>query len=597
MSRRSLLLLFLLGLAVPLGIAQFQSLPGYMDSDYYFGGGVQLARGNGFTELYLWNYLADPRGLPTPSHAYWMPLASILAAAGMWLTGQTTFASARIGFILLAALVPPLTSLLAFRLTSNRAASLLSGLLACFPIYYAPFLPVPDNYAIYMLLSIAFFLLLSNLQSPTSNLQLPVTNLQLRFVAASLLGSALAASLMIGLLSSDALSGLPRSALPVYAGLVLVGAGLVRALARSHPSKVGLDWRRIFREGLVYYGILGGALAAYMLFNKWMFGTFTPVSGQIKAWWGSLQGSTYGNPISTWAEFLGLDREEGTNAWGPVMVSIHNLSDRLGGRLWLTLGLLSIAVLLIFLLNRKRAARAAVSLGLPLLLTGSLAQMFYYNGQGYAGSKDWYWVSQMLMFALLGALLFDLLTRPLRGSKKQENFNANNTNEQIAQIEKSKFAPFAHSRNSRLKISMSGKSLAWALASILVLACLVPFATTVIKRMPWGAARAGQPYMDVLPFLESNTEAGALIGMTGGGNTAYFIEGRAIVNMDGLINSYDYHLALRAGRGGDYMSGVGLDYIFSNPNILQNAPYNGQFDKWSLRVSEFGKKDLLKYQP
>lgn len=184
MSRRFLLLLFLLGLAVPLGIAQFQSLPGYMDSDYYFGGGVQLARGNGFTEPYLWNYLSDPRGLPTPSHAYWMPLASILAAAGMLLTGQTDFASARIGFILLAALVPPLTSLLAFRLTSNRAASLLSGLLACFPIYYAPFLPVPDNYAIYMLLGIAFFLLLSNLQSPTSNLQSPITFLLLGLVSA-----------------------------------------------------------------------------------------------------------------------------------------------------------------------------------------------------------------------------------------------------------------------------------------------------------------------------------------------------------------------------------------------------------------------------
>ncbi|WKZ52146.1 MAG: hypothetical protein QY329_05310 [Anaerolineales bacterium] len=184
MSRRFLLLLFLLGLAVPLGIAQFQSLPGYMDSDYYFGGGVQLARGNGFTEPYLWNYLSDPRGLPTPSHAYWMPLASILAAAGMLLTGQTDFASARIGFILLAALVPPLTSLLAFRLTSNRAASLLSGLLACFPIYYAPFLPVPDNYAIYMLLGIAFFLLLSNLQSPTSNLQSPIAFLLLGLVSA-----------------------------------------------------------------------------------------------------------------------------------------------------------------------------------------------------------------------------------------------------------------------------------------------------------------------------------------------------------------------------------------------------------------------------
>jgi len=176
MTRRDLLLLFLLGLAVPLAIAQFQSLPGYMDADYYFGGGIQLARGNGFTEPYLWNYLAGPQGLPTPSHAYWMPLASIISAIGMWLTRQANFASARLGFILLAALVPPLTALLAFRLTSSRALSLLSGLLACFPIYYAPFLPVTDNYAIYMVLGISFFLLLSSLIESTTADQLPFTN-------------------------------------------------------------------------------------------------------------------------------------------------------------------------------------------------------------------------------------------------------------------------------------------------------------------------------------------------------------------------------------------------------------------------------------
>ncbi len=163
MNRRDLLLLFLLSLLVLLAIAQFQSLPGYMDADYYFGGGLQLVRGNGFNEPYLWNYLAEPPSVPTPSHAYWLPLASILAALSMWLTGQSTFAAARLGFILLAALVPPLTSLLAFRVTANRASSLLSGLLACFPIFYSPFLPVTDNYAIYMLLGISFFLLLSSL--------------------------------------------------------------------------------------------------------------------------------------------------------------------------------------------------------------------------------------------------------------------------------------------------------------------------------------------------------------------------------------------------------------------------------------------------
>jgi hypothetical protein len=165
MTRRDLLILFILGLVVSLAIAQFQSLPGYMDADYYYGGGIQLAKGNGFTEPYLWNYLSNPQGIPTPSHAYWMPLASILAAAGMWITGQTTFAAARLGFILLAALVPLVTSTLAFRLTSNRRLSFLSGLLACFPIYYAPSLPVTDNYAIYMVLGSLYFILLVNLSS------------------------------------------------------------------------------------------------------------------------------------------------------------------------------------------------------------------------------------------------------------------------------------------------------------------------------------------------------------------------------------------------------------------------------------------------
>jgi hypothetical protein len=295
--------------------------------------------------------------------------------------------------------------------------------------------------------------------------------------------------------------------------------------------------------------------------NKIMFGTFTPVSGQIKTWWGSLQGSTYGNPISTLAGFLGLEREEGLNAWGPVVYWLHYFKGWLGGNLWLALGLMTAAALLIFATRPKRAARAGISLGLPVLLGGSLLQLFTYNGLGYAGAKDWYWVSQMLMFALLGALLFDLLLRPLRKTQ-------------------------------------TGRMLTWTLTAVLVLGYYaIPFAGTVIQRMPWGAERVGQPYMDVLPFLESNTEEGALIGMTGGGNIGYFIEGRTIVNMDGLINSAAYFQSLRAGRADEYLAGIGLDYIFSNPDILQNPPYNGQFDEWSETVAEFGRKDLLRYQP
>jgi len=429
---------------------------------------------------------------------------------------------------------------------------------------------------------------------PTSNLQSLITSYQLRFATASLIGSGAAASLMIGLLTSDALSGLPRSALLVYAGLVLVGTRVVRMVTRESPEKIPLDWKKIFREGIQYYGILGGAVGAYMVFNKWMFGTFMPVSGQVKAWWGSLQGTTYGNPIASLAGFLGLERVEGQNAWGPVVNLLHSFAETLRLNIWLALGLALTLAALILLSRPQRSKRAAVSMGLPLLLTASIAQLFYYNGQGYAGAKDWYWVSQMILFALLGALLFDLLTRPIRGLMKEGNLNANDANERM---KKNTFAIFAHSQSSRLKIPMSGTTLVWLITSILIAAYLITFVTVIVRRMPYGTQRAGQPYLDAAAFLEANTEEGSLIGMTGGGNVAYFIHGRAIVNMDGLINSYEYFLALQAGRADEYLASIGLDYIFSNPDILQNAPYNGQFDEWSLKVSEFGKKDLLKYNP
>ncbi len=158
MKRWSYLLLFFLGLAVQIPVAIFQSIPGYLDADYYFMGGRQLAEGKGFTEPFIWNYLDDPAGIPHPSHGYWMPLASLVAAFGMLLTGQTSYQAGRLGFILLAALVPPLTAHLAYHFSKKTALAWTSGLLAVFPIFHTAFLPVPDNYGIYMLLGGLYFL-------------------------------------------------------------------------------------------------------------------------------------------------------------------------------------------------------------------------------------------------------------------------------------------------------------------------------------------------------------------------------------------------------------------------------------------------------
>jgi hypothetical protein len=66
MSTRHYFLLYVLSLTILILVAQQQVAPGYMDAEYYFAGGLQIVNGQGFTEPYIWNYLADPPGLPAP---------------------------------------------------------------------------------------------------------------------------------------------------------------------------------------------------------------------------------------------------------------------------------------------------------------------------------------------------------------------------------------------------------------------------------------------------------------------------------------------------------------------------------------------------
>ncbi len=183
MTWRLALLLAGLGLVVAVFVAAFQPAPGYMDADYYYAGGRQLATGHGFTEMVLWNYLDNPAGLPHPSNAYWMPLASILAAAGVVLFGPNSWSAARVGFLAVTAALPPLTAALAWSFTGRRDLAITSGLLAVFPAFYLPFLPVTDTFGLYMLLGGLFFLLLSRYSSSTACTSLLVTSFLLGVIS------------------------------------------------------------------------------------------------------------------------------------------------------------------------------------------------------------------------------------------------------------------------------------------------------------------------------------------------------------------------------------------------------------------------------
>jgi len=114
---------------------------------------------------------------------------------------------------------------------------------------------------------------------------------------------------------------------------------------------------------------------------------------------------------------------------------------------------------------------------------------------------------------------------------------------------------------------------------------------------PYDLHPAGTPYTEVIPFLESSTEPGAVIGMTGGGNIGYLMPSRIVVNMDGLINSPQYFHALQNGTGADYLYDTGMRYVFANRSLLDANPYHGQFADRLQLVVDWGGKDLFRLLP
>jgi hypothetical protein len=178
MTFRNYVILFFISLLVFVIAASFQHSPGYMDADYYLLTGQQLAEGRGFTEPVLWNYLDNPNGLPHPSHAYWMPLASFIASFGLiLLPSLDPFQGSRIFFILLAALIPPHTAKLTFALSKNRGAAFLAGGFAIIPVFYFPYLVTIDTFAISMVLGALFFSTVLAYQERSSGSKLVIVGL------------------------------------------------------------------------------------------------------------------------------------------------------------------------------------------------------------------------------------------------------------------------------------------------------------------------------------------------------------------------------------------------------------------------------------
>ncbi len=122
--------------------------PSYMDAYYYATNGQQLAAGNGFSEQIIWQFLDQPAGLPTPSHTYWMPLTSILAAAGYRLNLFTnSFRSVQLPFWILAGLLPVLAYQTSHFLVGKRWQAWTAALLTVSGGFYNNFYNQPSTFA------------------------------------------------------------------------------------------------------------------------------------------------------------------------------------------------------------------------------------------------------------------------------------------------------------------------------------------------------------------------------------------------------------------------------------------------------------------
>src|SRR5262249_14386825 len=149
-------------------------------------------------------------------------------------------------------------------------------------------------------------------------------------------------------------------------------------------------------------------------------GTSSPVSGQIKRWWGSLPGRAYGGPVLDILSFFGINYDGESNAWHPLSTFLGSQAERLY-KIGLSTGLvdssryliiLAVCILLFYLLlfiNKKKAKSSIVQLGIIPLFASAWWQVLYYHALGYSAYKEWYWIGQLVFIVFFVGMVLGML--------------------------------------------------------------------------------------------------------------------------------------------------------------------------------------------
>ncbi len=128
--------------------------PGFTDVFYHLNAANRLVTGQGLTDDYLWTYISAPEQLPALSHLYWMPLTSLSAALGMWLTNSpNNYAAAQWPFTLMFAATIYVGFALGERLGQSRRHAWVAGLVTLFSGFFTRFWGAIDTFAPYAIVA------------------------------------------------------------------------------------------------------------------------------------------------------------------------------------------------------------------------------------------------------------------------------------------------------------------------------------------------------------------------------------------------------------------------------------------------------------
>lgn len=322
----------------------------------------------------------------------------------------------------------------------------------------------------------------------------------------------------------------------------------VMLVSRQHPARSQF----LYRLYPLAYFILPVIVifGAYLVWNQANFGSVMPISGAVKQWWGEISGDPYGAPPGSLRQ-LYLETFSSTNNslvpfWLPYKFGqalaepVNHLFNSIGlpalaKTIWILLGLG-----LMTLLDLPYASRAIDRLSLLPLSLACAAQIAYYKLGGSVATRPWYWVQELLLFVLFTGIIIGVLLRVM----------------------------------DRHRVGKVLAGLGVALGLIAITSAHLRY----FRRNFISVDRGKHEYWVTAEFLERETEDGSIIGLVASGSAAYFTQGRTIVNLDGLINGFEYFQALEHDQAAAYLRNIGMDYVLgSREFLLKYPPYASNF--------------------